>query len=49
MKINKDKKKPSYGDQIVKGLISILLGILGFVLFFLLLLSLVRWMCKTEK
>lgn len=47
MKTNKDKKKSqSYGDKIANGLISILLGILGFVLFFLIMLALIRFMTK---
>ena len=49
MKTNRDKKKQqSYGDKIANGLISIFLGILGFVLFFLIMLALVNFMCKSS-
>ncbi len=44
----KNKKKSSYGEKIANGLISIFLGILGFVLFFVIVIALVRWMCKSE-
>ena len=47
-KKDKNKSKPSLGEQFTKGLMSILLGISGFVLFFLIMLALVRFMCKTE-
>lgn len=44
----KNKKKSTYGEKITNGLISIVLGILGFVLFFVIVVALVRWMCRSE-
>ena len=44
----KDKKKSNLGEQFAKGLMSIFLGILGFVLFFVIVVALAGWMCKRE-
>lgn len=44
----KDKKKSNLGEQFAKGLMSIFLGILGFVLFFVIVVALARWMCRSE-
>ena len=44
----KNKKKSSLGEQFAKGLMNIFLGILGFVLFFVIMLALIRWMCRSE-
>lgn len=44
----KDKKKSNLGEQFAKGLMSIFLGLLGFVLFFVIVIALVRWMCRSE-
>ena len=44
----KDKKKSNLGEQFAKGLMSIFLGILGFVLFFIIVIALIRWMCRSE-
>lgn len=48
MRNKKNKKKSSYGEKIANGLISIFLGILGFVLFFIIVVALAGWMCKRE-
>lgn len=48
MSNKKDKKKSNLGEQLAKGLISIFLGLLGFVLFFVIVVALARWMCRSE-
>lgn len=48
MSNKKNKKKSNLGEQFAKGLMSIFLGILGFVLFFVIVVALARWMCKSE-
>ena len=48
MNNKKDKKKSNLGEQFAKGLMSIFLGILGFVLFIIIVVALARWMCRSE-
>ena len=48
MEKRESNKKSSIGEQLAKGLVSIFLGLLGFVLFFIIVIALVRWMCRSE-